>query len=422
MTKAKGSKINSDYMNDFNADSDEDLEKTEQAAGENFGALFDQSMSSQPKKLKVGDKIVGKILNVGSQEVFVTTGTMHDGVLQRVELLDAQGKLEFQAGDMLNVYVTMVKGDEIRLSRKTSDRQVAGDIKEAFENNRPIQGRIVEVCKGGVRVSIKGKLAFCPISQIDSLHVTTPEEYVGKSFEFKITEFSEGGRNIVVSRRKLLDAERDIGAAHFLSEKKDGDLATGRVTRMEPFGAFVELAPGVEGLVHISEISWSRIGTPSEVLVAGQTVTVKLLKREVLNGKTKISLSIKQVTPKEEKESEAQAPKEDKFGKYAVGQTFTGKVSRKEAYGLFVQLEQGVTGLLHKSRLEGNNSFQFEKVRVNDSIEVQIVEIKGAERQIALSLPGDASENDWKKDYKPAASSSLGTLASQMSAALSKRK
>ncbi len=426
MTKNKSPKSNTDYMNEFNTDMDEELETTTSKKDDDFASMFSESLKGAEKKLRVGDKIRGKILNLGSEEVFVTTGTRHDGIMSRRDLLDAEGNCQYKVGDITEVYVTMVKGSEIRLSKNATDRNMAEDFKSAYESNLPIQGRIVEVCKGGVRVNIKGKMAFCPISQIDSKHIESAEEYVGKSFEFKITEITEGGKNIVVSRRKLLDAEREVGTTSFLSETKDGDIATGRVTRFEPFGAFIELAPGVDGLVHISEISWSRIADPAEVLTLGQTVTVKLLKREVLNGRAKISLSIKQVTPREDKAVDAakdSAPKkDDPWAKLSVGQTFTGKVNRKEPYGLFVQLEPGITGLLHKSRTNDAKDFHFEKVRVNDEVAVQIVEIRLGERQISLGLPGDASEDDWKTSYKQDSTASMGTLGGQMAAALAKKK
>ena len=427
MTNYKSPKNQTDYINEFNIEGEEELDAPVKKSGEDFASMLSESFKSIEKKLRVGDKIRGKILNLGSEEVFVTTGTRHDGIMSRRDLLDAEGNCAYKVGDITEVYVTMVKGSEIRLSKNPTDRNMAEDLKSAYESNLPIQGRIVEVCKGGVRVNIKGKIAFCPISQIDSKHIETADEYVGKSFEFKITEISEGGKNIVVSRRKLLDAEREVGTTSFLSETKDGDIATGRVTRFEPFGAFIELAPGVDGLVHISEISWSRIANPSEVLTLGQTVSVKVLKREVLNGRAKISLSIKQVTPREEKNAEAAAEasapkKDDSWSKLTVGQVFQGKVNRKEAYGIFVQLEPGITGLLHKSRTHDSKDFHFEKVRVNDVIPVQIVEIRATERQISLGLPGEAGDDDWKTSYKSDSNASLGNLGAQMAAALAKKK
>ncbi len=420
MSKNKGSKANTDYMNEFNSGTDEEFEQSLDQPEEDFGSLLSESFKNQSKHLKVGDKIRGKILNLGSEEVFVTTGTRHEGIVQRKEFFDEEGKALFQVGDTVDLFVTLVKGSEIRLSRNPTDRNLAEDLKQAFDQDRPIQGRVVEVCKGGVRVNIKGKLAFCPISQLDSARVESGEEFIGRSLEFKITEFSEGGRNIVVSRRKLLDVERETGMTSFLADTQDGTVVTGKVTRLETFGAFVELAPGVEGLVHISEIAWSRIGAPSEVLAPGQTVQVKLLKREVLNGRAKISLSIKQVTPREmpakEEKSESLAPK------VTLGQLFDGKITRKEPYGVFVQLEPGMNGLLHKSRIGDSKEIQFEKLRVNDTIRVQVVEVKGAERQISLGIPGVEGEEDWRLDYKSDSSASLGTLGSKFASALQKKK
>lgn len=413
-----------DYLNEFMTDEEIGFDQSNEKKTESgFGALLSESLKSNSKKLRVGDKIRGKILNLGSEDVFVTTGARHDGVMSRRELLDAEGNCPYQVGDYTEVYVTMVKGSEIRLSKFPTDRNMAEDLKSAYESGLPIQGRIVEVCKGGVRVNIKGKMAFCPISQIDSKHVENAEEYVGRSLEFKITEISEGGKNIVVSRRKLLDAEREVGTASFLSETKDGDTATGRVTRLEQFGAFVELAPGVEGLVHISEIAWSRIGHPSDVLTPGQTVQVVVLKREVANGKAKISLSIKQATPREVADVEKPASKKNEaLSKYTVGQVLQGKVNRKEQYGLFVEIEPGLNGLLHKSRAQDTKEFQFDKVRVNDQITVQIAEIKTSERQIALSLPREDGEDDWKTSYQSNAGASLGTLGSKMAGLLAAKK
>ena len=435
MTKKNTSKIRADYMDEFNSDAGDEMESSSTPSkSEDFASMLATSFKSADKRLKVGDKITGKILNLGSEDVFVTTGTQHDGVISRRDLLDAEGKCPYKEGDYIDLYVTMVKGTDIRLSKNPTDRNMAEDLKTAYQNNMPIQGRIVEVCKGGVRVSIKGKLAFCPISQIDSKHIETADEYVGKSFEFKITEISEGGKNIVVSRRKLLDAERELGTTNFLTEKNDGDIVTGKVMRFEPFGAFVELAPGVDGLVHISEIAWSRIGDPSEVLVLGQEVTVKILKRELVNGRAKISLSIKQTMQREEPAAPvasskgdgpviapASANKNDPWSKLTVGQIFSGKVNRKELYGLFVQLEPGITGLLHKSRTSDAHDFHFEKIRVGDSISVQIVEIRLGERQISLGLPRDAGEDEWKS-YKQDSGLALGTLADRMKAALEKKK
>jgi small subunit ribosomal protein S1 len=427
-------KKNSDFIDEFNdAYSEGDLEGENSGGGsDEFAKMLGESFKGTSKKLKVGDRVRGKILVIGREEIYVSTGTPSDGAVARRDLLDAEGNLPYKLDDEIDLFVTQVRGTEIRLSKNATDRNRAEDLEAAYTQKLPIPGRIVEVCKGGVRVNIKGKLAFCPISQIDSAHVENAEDYVGKSFDFRITQFAEGGRNIVVSRKKLLVEEREIGTASFLEETKDGAIVEGKVVRLEPFGAFVELAPGVDGLVHISEIAWSRIGDPSEILALGQTVTVKLLRREVVDGRAKISLSIKQVSerpaaaataPGAEK-GDGALPKSDPWAKFTIGQLITGKVNRKELYGCFVELEPGVTGLLHKSRTLDQSDFRFEKVKVGDAIAVQIAEIRAGERQISLGLPRDAGEEDWKKHQAAAAAttSSFGTLGDRMQAALAKKK
>lgn len=419
--------------------------KKKKSNDEDFAALLGESLKTMSRKLSVGDKIRGKILVLGKEDVFVSTGTQHDGLIHRRDLLDKDGNCPFKVDDVIDLYVTQVRGSDIRLSRKATDKNLAEDLEDAFDMMLPISGRIAEVCKGGVRVNIKGKLAFCPISQIDVRHVENPEEYVGKSFEFRITQFSEGGRNIVVSRRKLLEEERELNAESFLEEHQDGEIVQGKVARLEKFGAFIELAPGIDGLVHISEIAWYRIGDPAEVLQVGQEVTVKILKRETINGRMRLSLSIKQTIERDSQEAGAAhgagdpsqdgaqsgasgqpglpgAPGlKDTWAKYTVGQIISGKVNRKEVYGLFVQLEPGITGLLHKSKAVEHPEFHFEKLRVGDAITVQIGEIRKDERRISLDVPRDPHEDDWRTQPQQA-QTSFGTLGDQFKAALEKKK
>ena len=441
MSKDSAKPTDPDYFSSFNSDEDVENEAAEAARAQeraDFARMLGESLKGGQKKLKVGDKIAGKILSIGEEDVYVSTGTQNDGVMRKLELLEADGTCKYKVDDLVSVYVTQVRGTDVRLSKNPTDRNLAKDLEEAFEMRVPIQGRVVELVKGGVRVNVKGKLAFCPISQLDSKHIETADEYVGKSFDFRITQFSEGGRNIIVSRRKLMDEEREVGSASFIEEHKDGDIVTGKVTRLEKFGAFVELAPGVDGLVHISEIAWSRIGDPSEVLAVGQPVTAKLLKREVMNGKLKLSLSIKQATAREPLAVQGSggtpafgpgAPaKPEPVAKFKVGQVLEGKVVRKEVYGLFIEIEPGTNGLLHKSRTFDSPDFRMEKIKVGETMQVQISEIKPDERQIALQLPRDAGEDDWKQHQQAAVESStksigsLGSLGEQWKAALAKKK
>ncbi len=386
---------------------------------DDFSKMLGESLEESEKTFSPGDRVRGELLSVGAEDSFVALGPGKEGVLSTADLRDAEGNCAKRPGDTLELFVTSVRPQEIRLSTNPTDKNIAEDIQEAFSSRRPIEGRVVEACKGGLRVSVKGKPAFCPISQIDLKRTETGAEFVGKTFAFRITEFSEGGRNIVVSRRKLLEEEASRTSDVFLAQNPDGALAVGKVVRLEKFGAFVELAPGLEGLLHVSELAWSRVESPSELLTVGQTITVKLLKREPVEGRLKLSLSLKQAT--ERPAASAVPAAVDPWAKYKQGQTVIGKITRKEPYGLFVQLEPGIVGLLHQSKTSDHPEFQLEKQKVGEAIEVQIGEIKLSERRVSLELPRDPSEKEWREHQKAAESQSTA-LGDVFKAALKAKK
>ncbi|HEX4048853.1 MAG TPA: S1 RNA-binding domain-containing protein, partial [Elusimicrobiota bacterium] len=289
----------------------------------------------------------------------------------------------------------------------------------AFETHRPVEGRVAEVCKGGVRVSVRGKSAFCPISQLDLKRVETGAEFVGKTFAFRITEWGEEGRNVVLSRRKLLEEEQARAVAEFFEGHPEGSVVTGTVARLEKFGAFIELLPGVEGLAHISELAWSRVESPSDLLAVGQSVAVKLLKRETVEGRLKIALSVKQAS--EKPAASPAAAVVDPWAKYAAGQVLAGKVTRKEPYGLFIQLEPGVVGLLHQSQTADHADFDLNRAKVGDAVTVEIGEVKLAERRISLQLPRDPDADEWQR-HQQAQEPPSGALGEGLRAALEKKK
>jgi small subunit ribosomal protein S1 len=339
-----------------------------------------------------------------------------------------------------------------------------------------------------------GKTAFCPMSQMDLRRIDDPAAYVGKKFEFMITQFGERGRNIVVSRRKLLEEQKELSQAAFADEHKVGDILKGVVTRLEQYGAFVEIAAGLEGLCHISEVAWSRLGHPSEVLQVGQEVEVKILKIEEGNGRMNVSLSIKQaggepwanmpqhiqvgeivsgkvtrcvkfgafvelapgiegliplsemsytkrVLRAEEMVKEGERvnvmvkdirPEERRLSlslkdasgdpwvmvahKFPEGSVTKGRIERREPYGLFVKIDEGVVGLLPKSKALENPEFHFDKVKIGDEVMVEISELKIEERRISLSIPQDPEAGAWKNfntSSTPSSSKSMGTLGDQ---------
>ncbi|PIR18514.1 MAG: 30S ribosomal protein S1 [Elusimicrobia bacterium CG11_big_fil_rev_8_21_14_0_20_64_6] len=398
---------------------DQDSDSVGEQSTEDFSALLGASLEAADRIFSVGDVVRGEILSVGREDSQVALGPGREGVVATADFRDAEGLVSVCAGDALDLYVTSVRSGQIRLSKNPTDINIAQDLKEAFELKRPVEGRVIEACKGGFRVSIKGKAAFCPVSQIDVKRTETGAEFVGKTFTFVLTEFGEGGRSVVVSRRKLLEEEQGRASDAFLSANPDGAVVAGTVVRLEKFGAFIELVPGVEGLLHVSEVAWSRVASPEEILAIGQPVSVKILKRETVDGRLKVSLSLKQVT---ERPPTPQAPAVvDPWSKYAAGQVVEGKITRKEPYGLFVQLEPGVVGLLHQSKTGDRPEFQLERQKVGDAISVQVAEVRLDERRISLELPRDENEDEWRKQQE-AAAPPAGAMAEVLRAALEKKK
>lgn len=369
-----------------------------------FEELFAQSDSGLNRRLKVGDSIKAEILSIGKEETFVSTGTPVDGMILTRDLLDANKEVQYKAGDIIECVVTALRGGEIRLSKKGAKGATTDSLEDAFDMELPVEGRVTEVVNGGFRVSIQGKTAFCPISQIDIKFVQDGAAYVDKKFDFIITQFDPRGRNIVVSRRQLLELERAENEGTFMLKNEAGALLEGEIVRLERFGAFVELESGVEGLIHVSELAWSRIHDPKEVVAVGQKVTVKLLKtEEVEGGKLKISLSLKQA------DGEGN-PWNSVPQRFPVGTVITGKVEKKEPYGLFVTLTPGINGLLPKSKWrDATDAAQYENKKRGDDIIVQIDQVLFEEKKISLGLPRDAEDNTWKQ-HTSASSAGFGSL------------
>lgn len=378
----------------------DDIEETKNLAS--FEELFAQSEKGMDRRLSVGDHVQGEILSIGKEETFVSTGTPVDGMIFTRDLLDENKQLKYKVGDVIDCVVTAMKGGEVRLTKKGSLAAATDSLEDAFDMELPIEGRVTETCNGGFRVNIQGKSAFCPISQIDLKFVQDATEYVDRKFEFLITQLDPKGRNIVVSRRRLLELQRAENEGTFILKHQPGALLQGRIVRLERFGAFVELEPGIEGLVHVSELSWSRVNDPHEVVSVGQTHTVKLLKTEEVDGKLKISLSLKQADG--EGNPWMAVPQ-----KYPVGTVVQGKVEKKETYGLFVNIAPGVTGLLPKSKWRDSvDASQFENKKRGDEVTVQVDEILFEEKKISLGLPREQEDNSWKAHTSTGGFGSLG--------------
>jgi small subunit ribosomal protein S1 len=373
---------------------------------ENFAELFEQYSGGMSEDVQVGDKIKGRIISIGRDTVFMDTGTKIDGAVEMTELLDEDGNCPYALGDELELYVTSVTESEIILSRAISGIGGANQLRNAYEQKIPVEGKIASTCKGGFNVEILQRRAFCPISQLDLARIDAPDDYVGRAFPFLITRFEENGKNIVVSRRELLKQQQDEEQKEVYDKLTLDSEWEGHVTRLMPFGAFVDLGSGVEGMVHISELGWSRVETPQEVVQVGDTLRVKVIGLKPAEGKdrAKISLSAKQIQGN---------PWDSLEGKFNVGDIVEGKVTRCAKFGAFVEIAPGIEGLVHISEMSYEKRVlnPEEIVRPNDKVSVSIKEIDLEKRRISLSIR-ETKTDPWTsfKDNYPAGRSLTGTL------------
>ena len=304
-------------------------------SSEDFAAMFEASIKA--KRFETGQTLEGTIVAIGPDVAFVDVGGKGEATIDIDELKDEDGDIEVAVGDRIQAMVVSTGGG-LRLSRKlargaVTDRQ----LEDAFRTGLPVEGKVEKEVKGGYEVRIARLRGFCPFSQIDTVR-TEPSAHAGKVYAFRIVEYKEGGKNLVVSRRALLEEEQRASAAEVRGSMVAGAVITGRVTSVREFGAFVDLGGGVQGLLHVSEMAWSRVSDPSQVLKVGDEITVKVLR--VDDDKQKISLGLKQL---------AADPWSRVHDTYEVGQVRTGRVTRVADFGAFIELEPGVEALAHAS-------------------------------------------------------------------------
>jgi small subunit ribosomal protein S1 len=354
---------------------------------ENFAEMFESYSAGMNEDIQVGDKIHGKIISISDSAVFVDTGTKADGVVDAEELKNDDGELPFELGDTLALYVVAATESEIRLSKAIAGIGGLNMLKDAYANQIPVEGKVVRTIKGGLHVEVLKRRAFCPVSQIDTQYVEDAGTYVGQTFQFRITRLTDGGRNIVLSRRDLMEAEMQKSRKAFMRELAVDQIYTGHVTRVMPYGAFVELVPGVEGMVHVSELSWSRVDTPDEMVGPGDQIDVKVLRIEPADKQIKIALSVKQIS----------GNPWDRLGDaVCAGQKMTGKVIRCAPFGAFVEIMPGIEGLVHISEMSYTKRVvnPQEIVKPGQSVAVMIKAVDLAKRRISLSIR-DAEGDPW---------------------------
>ena len=354
------------------------------AQGEDFAQMLDAEgapPAPSTNEVAVGDEVSGVIVKVEDENSFVEYGSRDEAIIRTSELKGPDGEMRYKVGDPIAVFVVTV-GDEVQLSHGLSRQDAQADLLyQAYKAGLPVEGRVDAVNKGGLGVSIEGDVrGFCPISHIDTQYVEKPEEYRGQTLTFKIIEFRHQGRVIVLSRRALLEAEQDKSAGLVRSQLKNGAQLAGKVTRLESFGAFVDLGSGVEGLVHVSEISHRRVGHPQEVLAVGQQIQVAVLRTKDLGQRRKerISLSIKAL----EKD-----PWQEIKEQFAVGTVATGKVDGLEDFGAFVELAEGVRGLVHVSEIADRRiGHPREVLSLEEEVKVVVLEVDARRQRLRLSI------------------------------------
>jgi small subunit ribosomal protein S1 len=369
---------------------DEDLpELPPEEEGESFAELFASYETDVNSDVRVGDKVKGEIISIGKDAVFLDIGAKIDGVAEKQALLDEIGDFPCKVGDELTLFVTARTESEIHLSPAVAG--IVGEhlLKEAYENRIPVEGKVTGTCKGGFDVEILKRRAFCPVSQLDLSFIENPEVHIGEIGRFLITRLEGGGKNIVVSRRKLLAMEQEAAQKAFFETLQPDAVLEGRVTRVVPYGAFVEIGPGVEGMVHVSELSWSRVSTPQDAVAPGDGVRVKVLDigEGQKPGQKKISLSIKQVDLN---------PWETVRDRFRAGARVRGKVTRCAPFGAFVEIAPGIEGLVHISELSYTRRVTKpeEVVQPGETVSVLIKDIDAEKRRISLSLR-EAEGDPW---------------------------
>ncbi len=362
--------------------------KTQDTDEMSFEELFESYDSKATKELKQGDLVEGQIISIGKSSIYIDTGTKSDGVVEKSELLDENGEFPYAVNDKIKLYVVSLSESEVILSKAISGAGMATMLEDAYRGRTPVEGKVTESIKGGFSVDILGKRAFCPVSQIDVRYVETPEDYIGQTHHFLITRFEENGRNIVVSRRELLNEQIKEERKAFMKTLAEGDTVQGKVTKLMSYGAFIELAPGVEGMAHISELSWSRVEKPEEVVRVDDILAVLVLKIEKAESDNpKISLSVKQTSGN---------PWDNMGTTFKPGDQVSGKVVRLATFGAFVEIAPGIDGLVHISEMSHLRRVirPEDEVREGETVQVVIKAIDMDSKRISLSMK-DAAGDPW---------------------------
>jgi len=390
-----------------------------------FADLLNASIHTDIR-IKVGEVADGTIISIGKENIFLDLGTRAEGMVDREEFTH-KGQLTVKEGETIQVLVSAFRDGIFHCtsrlhqagrsdSRQSKDSPTLARLREAFTAHLPVEGKVKAVNKGGLEVHILGQKTFCPISQIEKNYCQSPEIHLDKTYTFLIMQYEEDGRNIVVGRKEILQADEQEKSRLLWQGLQSGQILEGTVTSVHDYGAFVDIG-GVEGLLHVSEISFQKIQSAQDALQSGQKLKVAIIKLDPETKKISLSLKALQVDPWVEAGE-----------KITVGKELSGVVLRLKTFGAFIELFPGVVGLLHVSQLGVNRrvSHPKEVLTAGQTVNVRVLSADPAQKTISLTM--EEPEVDFsdelsrlkekqEEDFKTGA----GTLAALLDSAVKKK-
>ena len=387
---------------------EEDEKVDEMDAEESFADLFEGSFV-KPVRFTPGQKVEVRIVKISAEWIFLDLGGKSEGYLERKELQDAEGNLSVKEGDIIEAYFLSTANQELRFTTRISGGDAGRHyLEDAWENGIPVEGLVEKEIKGGFEIKIAGELrGFCPYSQMGLQRAGSSADLIGQHLPFRITQYGEKGRNIIVSHRSILEEERQKQREVLKESLQEGMTVTGTISSIRSFGAFVRV-DCLEGLIPISEIGWDRVEDISERLAVGQEVEVVAMKLDW--EKERFSFSLKQTLPDPWDSVERDFPE---------GSRHRGTVVRLTDFGAFVTLAAGVDGLVHISKLGAGKRINHprEVVSKGQVVEIKVDKFDRDNKRLSLSLAGSEKADEQSESEEDVAqflrgkTDSMGTLA-----------
>jgi small subunit ribosomal protein S1 len=384
---------------------------------EDFAAMFEASVKA--RQFRRGEAVEGTIVGFGPKVAFVNVGGKGEAEIDIAELKDADGDVEVSVGDRIDAIVVSTGGGIVLSRRGVRNAATQRELEDAFRAGLAVEGKVAKAVKGGYEVRVARERAFCPFSQIDIARTVDPVVHEGQTYAFHVIEYKNGGKDVVLSRRRHLEEQQRASQAEVRKSIVPGAVLAGRVASVTDFGAFVDLGGGIQGLLHVSEMGWSRVTTPGEIVAPGDAITVKVLR--VDDATQKISLGLKQLQDD---------PWATVAARYEVGQVRPGRVTRVADFGAFVELEPGIEGLAHASTFAqtGRGGEWATSVAAGVSGLFEILSVDPAQKRIGLARVdeesaravgaegGPVEEQSANADAAPPAA--MGLLADKLRGAL----